>query len=424
MPLQLSDRKKLLDKVASLVEKKHFNPALHGVNWRQLVESRCERILSAETDDAFEKEMDDLVRHLKTSHTGFLHRRSRRVPARNAISATFLKWVVDGSEYWMFQDVHPGGAAFNAGVQPGDVLLTVGDRPVGPPEQPEFGLGESTSMTVRKRDGKTIRIPLQLPRLGSKRVAISTPQPVLFSTLPNDIAYLKVTMFPGAVGIDVAADIDKAINSFKDSSKLIIDLRGNTGGGIGGLRLMGYLTPERREVGYSLTRKRAQNGYKKEDLMRFGKIPKHKRSLIPLVVRYAFAEKSIAVVTEGLGPQPFHGRIVILVNEHTASAGEMVAAFAQENNLATIVGEKTAGRLLSGDRFNLGHGYLLGLPTAQYLTWNGKLIEGAGVAPDLEVGLNPEALQHGRDTQLEKTVEILEQAEPLPLGLSSLENHS
>ena len=174
---------------------------------------------------------------------------------------------------------------FNAGVQPGDVLLTVGDRTVAPPEQPEFGLGESTSMTVRKRDGTTIRIPLQLPGLESKRVAISTPQPVLFNTLPNGIGYLKVTMFPGAVGIDVAADIDQAINSFKGCSKLIIDLRGNTGGGIGGLRLMSYLTPEKREVGYSLTRKRAQNGYKKEELTRFDKIPKNKRSLIPVVLR-------------------------------------------------------------------------------------------------------------------------------------------
>jgi hypothetical protein len=34
-----------------------------------------------------------------------------------------------------------------------------------------------------------------------------------------------------------------------------------------------------------------------------------------------------------------------------------------------------AGRLLSGDRFNVGHGYLLGLATAQYLTWKGKLID-------------------------------------------------
>lgn len=85
----------------------------------------------------------------------------------------------------------------------------------------------------------------------------------------------------------------------------------------------------------------------------------------------------------------------------------MVAAFAQENKLATIVGTKTASRLLSGDRFNLGNGYLLGIATAQYLTWSGKLIEGSGIQPDLQVGLDPEELQQGRDTQLERAVQIL-----------------
>ncbi len=407
MTLQLSDRKKLLAKVASLVQTKHFNPGLHGTDWPSLVESRRGKILSAATDDDFEKEMNDLVRQLKTSHTGFLHRKSRRIPARNAINSTFQRWVLDGSECWMFQDVHPGGPAFAAGIQPGDVLLKVGDRPVVPPEQPEFAVGESTSLTVRKRDGKNIRVPLQIPGPKTKQVPISTPQPVLFMKLQDDIAYLKVTMFPGVIGIDVAADIDRAVQSSIGCNKLIVDLRGNTGGGIGGLRLMGYLTPGKREVGYSLTRKRADRGYKKEELSRFDKIPKHKRSLLWLVLRYALAEKSIVVVTEGLGAQKFHGRVVILVNEHTASAAEMVAAFAEENNLATIVGTRTAGRLLSGKPFKLGHGYVLWLATAQYLTWNGKLIEGGGISPHIEIGLDPDALLQGRDTQVEKAKEIL-----------------
>ncbi|PYY13107.1 MAG: hypothetical protein DMG60_22600 [Acidobacteria bacterium] len=62
---------------------------------------------------------------------------------------------------------------------------------------------------------------------------------------------------------------------------------------------------------------------------------------------------------------------------------------------------------MSGDRFNLGHGYLLGVATAQYLTWNGKLIEGSGITPDIEVALEPEALLQGRDSQLEKALAIL-----------------
>ena|SRR5215469_3811628 len=103
--------------------------------------------------------------------------------------------------------------------------------------------------------------------------------------------------------------------------------------------------------------------------------PSDKASLLWLAVRYAFVERSILVVTEGLRQRRFHGRVVLFVNEHTASAGEMVAAFAEENNLALIVRSKTPGRLLSSRAFKVGHGYILGLPVAAYLTWHGRMLE-------------------------------------------------
>ncbi len=59
----------------------------------------------------------------------------------------------------------------------------------------------------------------------------------------------------------------------------------------------------------------------------------------------------MVLVSEGLGPQKWHGRMVILVNEHTVSAGEMISAFAQENGLAKIVGTETADRLIPGSGF-------------------------------------------------------------------------
>ncbi len=172
---------------------------------------------------------------------------------------------------------------------------------------------------------------------------------------------------------------------------------------------MSYLTPDKRPVGYSLTKKRAAKGYRREDLPRFGRIPSRKIALLGLLLRYAFIEKSIVVVTEGLGPQPFHGRVVILVNQHSASAAEVLAAFAQENQLATIVGAKTPGRLLSGGAFKAGHGFILGLPTAGYLTWQGTMLEGKGIEPDHPVDLSYEALREGRDTQMEKALEVLSQ---------------
>ena len=172
---------------------------------------------------------------------------------------------------------------------------------------------------------------------------------------------------------------------------------------------MSYLTPGKLEVGYSLTRKRRERGYRREELTRFGRVPSRKATLFWLAARYAFVEKSILVVTEGLGKRRFHGRVVLLVNEHTASAGEMVAAFAQENKLAMIVGTKTPGRLLSGSAFKVGHGYILGLPVAGYLTWQGRMLENNGITPAIPVDLARDSLLEGRDTQLEKAIEVVKQ---------------
>jgi hypothetical protein len=69
---------------------------------------------------------------------------------------------------------------------------------------------------------------------------------------------------------------------------------------------------------YSLTRKRRERGYRREDLTRFGRIPSHKATLIWLAARYAFVEKSILVVTEGLGERRFNGRVVLLVRKPTS----------------------------------------------------------------------------------------------------------
>src|SRR5262252_2538315 len=127
--------------------------------------------------------------------------------------------------------------------------------------------------------------------------------------MPDGISWLKVTMFPGAVGIHLAKMFDTAFAHLKDSSRVIVDLRGNTGGGIGGLRLMSYLTSGKKEVGYSLTRARKEKGYSREQLPRFGRIPSSKATLLWLALRYGFIDKSILVVTEGLGPQRFQGRV-------------------------------------------------------------------------------------------------------------------
>jgi C-terminal processing protease CtpA/Prc len=124
----------------------------------------------------------------------------------------------------------------------------------------------------------------------------------------------------------------------------------------------------------------------------------------------SFGQRQIVLLTDASMIIPdsarTHGRVVLLVNEHTASAGEMVSAFAEENNLATIVGVKTPGRLLSGSAYKVGHGYILGLPVAAYLTWQGRMLENNGIVPKFSIGLLREVLKEGNDDQLETAVQV------------------
>jgi C-terminal processing protease CtpA/Prc len=172
---------------------------------------------------------------------------------------------------------------------------------------------------------------------------------------------------------------------------------------------MSYLCAGKMEIGYSLTRRRLRNGYRKESLTRIGKIPATKAELLMMAVRFKVfqRDRSMTLVTEGLGPQPFHGRIVILINEHTHSAAEMVASFAKQNRLATLVGKRTAGEVLGGANFKLAGGYILRMPVAGWYTWEGDCIEGKGVLPDVPVENTSESLARDTDRQLGKALEVL-----------------
>ena len=175
---------------------------------------------------------------------------------------------------------------------------------------------------------------------------------------------------------------------------------------------MSHLCPDRRGVGYSVSREVARRGVDKNRLPAFDRIPNSKLGVVPLIFRFARARRSVAVFTEALGQQRHHGRVAMLVNEHSASAAEMVAAFASEYHLATLVGAKTAGRLVATSAFKVGLGYRVVLPVAAYYTWQGTNLEGRGITPDVEEPLSPEAVWRGMDNQLKRAVDCLNEVVP------------
>ncbi len=405
--LGLSDQEKhrILQKVLTTLEKRFYSPEKLNDSWHAAVKRHRSAIESAPNANAFEQAMTDLLAQLQTSHLGFFHQSARRASSRAALSATYLADETDYGNRWIFQDVHAGGAAATAGIEPANILLSVGGRDITPPDHPVFPMGEPTEVEVIDNDELRRKVTVDVARPKGKKLHFIEPTLVEARHLGDGVGYLKVAMFPGMVGVVVANQITDAVRSLDGVDRLIIDLRGNTGGGVGALRVMSLLTPEKIPVGFALDKRRAAGYLDREKLSfpRFSRIPSNTKALWPLALRFAPAmltQKPVVLDTEGLGPQRFHGRIVLLVDRHTASAAEMIVAFARENKLATIVGEQTAGRLLSATSVKVGAGYRLALPTGAYHTWKGDVLEGTPIEPDHLARFDWRSRRDGSDQQL------------------------
>jgi carboxyl-terminal processing protease len=410
-PINLTSkhRNEIFDKSARLVSKEYFDPKFNGTDWPKLAAESRDRIISIEEPEAFELAMHDLVRSLKTSHTGFFHESVKRVPGRLAVGANFRRVETELGAEWILQDLHEGGPGHAAGLKPLDRLQTIAGKRIAPPDQPMFPMGSTVAITVL-RAGAELELTVAIPSPRSRKQPYAEPKAVTSSIIPEGIGYLKVSILPGLLGLNVAREIDAALVSLANCDRLIIELRGHLGGGLGVLRLMSHLTPEKLPIGFTVTRKLAEKGYDKSNLHRLDRLPTNlpnPLAIASMAIQYGMRDPSLLLVSEGLGPHRWHGRVALLVNEHTVSAGEMVAAFASENGLAKIVGTETAGRLIPGSGSKVGQGYMLIMPKAEYVTWKGCRFEGRGVKPDVEVPWSIEGLVNGRDDQLRAAVSLL-----------------
>jgi C-terminal processing protease CtpA/Prc len=286
----------------------------------------------------------------------------------------------------------------------------VNDRSIAPPELPTFALGTDAQVAIESVDSGAREVTVVLPKADpGKRNAkppMAEPTSVTARPIKPGIGYVRIAFFPGVNGQRFARELDRALVTVQDCSRLILDLRGNLGGFVGSLRLMSYLTPDRVPVGYSLTRKGEDRKWRPDQLACIDRLPATRLDTLKMAVRFLVLhrDRSIRLVTEGLGAKPFHGRVVALVNEHTLSAGEMVAAFAKENRLARIVGTRTGGQVLGGANFAVGHGFVIRFPAAGWYSWSGTIVEGCGVQPDVDVPLSIDTLRQGTDNQLETAV--------------------
>ncbi|MFH1427859.1 MAG: S41 family peptidase [Patescibacteria group bacterium] len=98
---------------------------------------------------------------------------------------------------------------------------------------------------------------------------------------------------------------------------------------------------------------------------------------------------------------------VVLVNQGSASASEIVAGALRDYEKATIVGMQTFGKGSVQSLAEFNDGSSVKITVAKWLTPNGDCINEEGIAPDIEVDLTIEEFKEGKDPQLDKAMEIL-----------------
>jgi carboxyl-terminal processing protease len=195
-------------------------------------------------------------------------------------------------------------------------------------------------------------------------------------------AILKVRTMMGA---DTIEQIEAAYQEIagQDVDTLIIDLRGNGGGAFAVKPLVAHVIDEPLDSGYFLSQV-WNRGH--ERLPASGDAFAAPVWTGWSIISFWKDVQEQAILRLQFTPQQpnFDGEVYILVDETSASATELAADAFRASGVATLVGRTTAGEMLSQSMFDVGEGFLVSLPVADYYSFKYGRIEGKGVPVDVE----------------------------------------
>jgi carboxyl-terminal processing protease len=325
--------------------------------------------------------LEGMVSGLPDQYTVFMR------PAETRMSRERLSGEYEGIGVWVDQPegrltiISPmrGSPAEDAGLQAGDVVVevdgvSVEDMPmeeaVGRVRGPE---GTSVNLTI-ERQGED-----ELLDVTVERAKIELPA-VMFE-MQDDIAVLTVTVF----GDHTTDELDQAIEDAQDAGAegIVLDLRSNGGGWVAGAREM---------IGRFVDSDQGPALHEQTD-------PDSEEPRPISMLPGDAAEYDIPMV--------------VLVNESTASAAEIVAGALQDYERATIVGTVTAGKGSIQRIHQLDDGSSVQITIAQWLTPDQHVIQENGIEPDIEVELDDveDRDDPSDDSQLERAIEYLLEGE-------------
>lgn len=331
-------------------EKYYFKSKVNLERWENKFENKIDDL-----DDAHNC-INKLVRELDDPYTKFLSREKFQ-EEQDIINSTLTGIGVKLlNKKPIVLDVLAESPAEKEGIMPNDYILSVGDKstnnldgsqtadlirgPVGAPFIVKLKRGEKVlTKTLRREELKFRAVSSRL--------------------LDNNIALIKIDSFLPANTSNLFKD---EIIKYVSADGIIIDLRNNSGG----------LVKNAIEIA--------------DMLLKEGKI-------------ISTVNLSKTINDFANSSQIYNSNIVILANERTASASEILISALKENKRAIVIGKKTFGKGLVQELVRLPDDTALQVTIAVYLTPNGTFINKKGIIPDV--------ILNNEEKQLEKAREIL-----------------
>jgi carboxyl-terminal processing protease len=374
--LAFTEEQKLFSQAWRIVSQSYIDDTFNHQNWWQLREKVLQKRL--DNREGTYSAIKNMLESLEDPFTRFLtpnQYRSLQVNTSGELSGVGLQIALD-PETGELAVVAPiaGSPAEQAGIQPRDRILEIDGMLTS-----QLTLDEAASK-MRGATGTKVTLKIQgkdgEPKsfnLVRDRIALNPVYAVLDSSQNNTpIGYIRLTQFSA----NAPSELAHAIAQLEEQGAqgYILDLRNNPGGLL--------------QAGIEIARFWLDQG----------------------TVVYTVNRQGTLGSFEAYGPALTEDPLVVLVNQGTASASEILAGALQDNGRAKLVGEKTFGKGLIQSLFDLTDGSGLAVTVAKYETPKHRDIHKLGIQPDLEVSLDPITLNQvgtAADEQYQVAVKLL-----------------
>lgn len=383
----------LFDALWSTTNRHFYDPDFLGHDWKAIGARFRPKLAAVHSDREFEVLADSMLDQLGASHL--------YVVPPGGSTASFVGIGVrfrdlDGGHF--VSSIDPLSDARVKGVRIGDRLLSPQKELGGPPgtvakvELQSCG-GAVRTLHVRRENAFW---PPEHPGLAWHAVQTGPGR---------TIGYLRITRFDDGA----APLIDQAMAELKDTDALMIDVRENSGGNLSSMRLASYFSgppqivvalfarPYLEKLGHPVTAADVEHA------------PKVIGAYTDARIFQAIAGNGggASFVTQDLRSREYTKPVIVLTDSHTGSAGEGFAWMMKGMTHATLVGEKTAGVLLSGKEFDLPGGWKIVVPVDGLWSRDGVDFRDRPVSPNITVRWTRADMCSGRDPDIEKALSLL-----------------